>query len=347
MKKIEHIPTANDIIETHEAIAHMIHRTSVLTNESIDEIIGAKLFFKCENFQKIGAFKMRGGANAALRLSPEELAKGLTTHSSGNHAQAVARSAKLLNVPAYIVMPEDAPIIKQNATRGYGAEIIFCKANIESRTSTLKVVQEKTQATFIHPFDNYDVIAGQATAAKELIEDAGPFDIIMSPIGGGGLMSGTALSVKYFGDGAITYGAEPKEVDDAYRSVQMGSVQKNPTINTIADGLRTNLSEKTFEIIRDNVKEIFTVTEESIVEAMRLTWERMKIIIEPSCAVPLAAIMSNKEHFAGKKVGVILTGGNVDLAFQSISRGSSPSSYSRTSSNSIPFADSSRRAAVQ
>lgn len=314
MKKLDHIPTAADIEETHTAIAHMIHRTPVLTCESINQIVGADLYFKCENFQKIGAFKMRGASSAALRLSEAEKAKGLTTHSSGNHAQAVARSAKILGIPAYIVMPENAPVIKQNATRGYGAEIIHCGSTIEARESKLKEVLAKTDATFIHPFDDYNVIAGQATTAKELIEDAGPFDIVMAPVGGGGLMSGTALSVKYFGDGARVFGAEPKEVDDAYRSMQKGSIQKNPTINTIADGLRTNLGPKTFDIISNHVEQILTVSEEAIIDAMQLTWERMKIIIEPSCAVPLAAVMTNQEHFKGKKVGLILTGGNVDLA---------------------------------
>ena len=313
MKKLDHIPTAKDIQETHLAISKMIHRTPILTCESINQIVGAELHFKCENFQKVGAFKMRGASSAALRLTEAEKARGLTTHSSGNHAQAVALSAKLLGIPAYIVMPENAPIIKINATRGYGAEIIHCASTIEARESKLQEVIAAKNPTFIHPYNDYNVIAGQASAAKELIEDAGPFDIIMTPIGGGGLMSGTALSVKYFGNGAIAMGAEPQEVDDAFRSVQAGKIETNQTINTIADGLRTNLGPKTFEIIRNEVKEIFTVSEQAIIDAMRLTWERMKIIIEPSCAVPLAAVMCNKAVFSGKKVGLILTGGNVDL----------------------------------
>ena len=313
MKKLDHIPTATDIEETHTAIAHMIHRTPVLTSESINEIVGAQIYFKCENFQKIGAFKMRGASNAALRLSKEEQEKGLATHSSGNHAQAVARAAKLLGVPAYIVMPKDAPIIKKNATRGYGAEIIECAPTIEARQSTLNQVVERTGATFIHPFDDYNVICGQATAAKELIEDTPRLDYLIAPVGGGGLVCGTALSANYFSTDTIVIGAEPEAVNDAARSFKSGKMEKNETINTIADGLKTNLSEKTFDIITRHLEDILTVTEEEIVEAMRLTWERMKIIIEPSCAVPLAAVLKNKDRFSGKTLGLILTGGNVDL----------------------------------
>ena len=306
-------PSKEDILDTHEAIAPMIHRTPVLTCSSIDQISGAHLFFKCENFQKVGAFKMRGASSAALRLSSEQLQRGLATHSSGNHAQAVARSAQLLGVPAYIVMPENAPAIKQAATRGYGAQITFCENTLAARESTLAAVVEKTGATFIHPYNNYDVIAGQATAAKELIEEQAHLDILMAPIGGGGLMSGTALSTRYFAPHAKVYGAEPKEVDDAYRSFKAGALQYNRTINTIADGLRTNLGEKTFDIIQRELEDILLVSEDAIIEAMRLVWERMKIIIEPSCAVPLAAVLQNKPLFEGKKVGIILTGGNVDL----------------------------------
>ncbi len=313
MKKLTQIPSLEDIRETHKSIRPMIHRTPVLSCQSIDQKAGAKLFFKCENFQKIGAFKMRGASNAALRLTKEEQNKGLATHSSGNHAQAVARGAQLLGVPAYIVMPETAPKIKVAATRAYGAEIVFCPNTQEDRESTLKAVVARTGATFIHPYDNYDVITGQATAALELIEDAPDLDAIISPIGGGGLMSGTALSAHYLRPDAEIFGAEPELVDDAYRSFKAGKLQRNTRIDTIADGLRTNLSTKTFDIIRRHVNDIFTVEEADIVAAMRLVWERMKIIIEPSCAVPLAAILNHPERFAGKRVGVILTGGNVDL----------------------------------
>lgn len=313
MKKIDAIPTWEQIQETHEAIKSMIHRTPVLTNTGINALTGSELYFKCENFQKVGAFKMRGASNAALRLTREEQQKGLATHSSGNHAQAVALSAKTLGVPAYIVMPDTSPQIKKAATAGYGAEITECVNSLEARERTLQEVVARTGATFIHPYDNYNVIAGQATCAKELLEEVQDLDIIMSPVGGGGLMSGTALTARYMSPGITVYGGEPKIVDDAARSMAAGELQKNDRIDTIADGLRTNLSQKTYEIIKENVDKIFTVSEEAIVKAMRLTWERMKIIIEPSCAVPLAVVMSYPSYFEGKKVGLILTGGNVDL----------------------------------
>ena len=313
MNQLLHTPTAEDIRATHEAIRPMIHRTPVLTCRSIDDMAGARLFFKCENFQKVGAFKMRGASSAALRLSDKEKERGLATHSSGNHAQAVALSARLLGIPAYIVMPDTSPAIKKAATEGYGAEVILCENTLAARESTLEKVVERTGATFIHPYNDYNVIAGQATAAKELIEDTDPLDCIIAPIGGGGLMSGTALSTRYFSPGTLAYGSEPMAVDDACRSFKSGTLQVNTTIDTIADGLRTNLGEKTFDIIRRELEDIFTVSEEAIIAAMRLVWERMKIVIEPSCAVPLAAVLANPEVFEGKRVGVILTGGNVDL----------------------------------
>ena len=313
MNQLNANPTLSDINETHNAIAPYIHRTPVLTCQSLDEISGAQLFFKCENFQKIGAFKMRGAISAALRLSTAEKKNGLATHSSGNHAQAVALSAKLLGVPAYIVMPENAPKIKIAAVRGYGAEITFCAPTIEARASTLEEVVAQTGATFIHPFNNFDVIAGQATTAKELIEDTPGLDIVMAPIGGGGLMSGSALTTSYLLPNAQIIGAEPKEVDDAYQSFKTGKLVANTTIDTIADGLRTNLGEKTLNIILKYLHDIITVDEAGIIHAMRLIWERMKIIIEPSCAVPFAAVLNRPDLFKGKKIGIILTGGNVDL----------------------------------
>ena len=314
LSPLDHIPTIKDIQQTHEAIGPMIHRTPVLTCDSIDEIAGARLFFKCENFQKVGAFKMRGGASAALRLTPAEKERGIATHSSGNHAQAVARAARELGIPAYIVMPENAPSIKKAATRGYGAEIIECAPTLEARETTLDEVVERTGATFIHPYNDYNVIAGQATASLELLADMpGAPDVMMAPVGGGGLMSGTALTTRYLHPQTKLIGAEPKAVDDAYRSLKAGRLQENTTIDTIADGLRTNLGDRTFDILHTFLDDIFTVTEDQIVAAMRLTWERMKIIIEPSCAVPLAAVLANQDFFAGRQVGVILTGGNVDL----------------------------------
>ncbi|TXF91819.1 threonine/serine dehydratase [Neolewinella aurantiaca] len=308
-------PNQADLLLTHEAIQPFIHRTPVMTNASLDRMSGCKLLFKCENFQKIGAFKMRGAASAALRLSAAERERGLATHSSGNHAQAVAMAAKKLGVPAYIVMPHDAPKVKIAAVEGYGAQISYCVNTPKDRQEALDKVVEKTGAAFIHPFDDYGVIAGQATAAMELIEDTPGIvlDLILAPVGGGGLMAGTALASRYFSVQAEAWGAEPHNVDDAARSLVQGSVQINETNETVADGLRTNLGEKTFDIIYKRVPRILIVDEDEIVAAMRLIWERMKIIVEPSCAVPFAAVLRYPELFAGKNVGIILTGGNVDV----------------------------------
>lgn len=314
MKKLTKAPTIEEIRDTHKAIQAFIHRTPVMTSQSIDAIAGANIFFKCENFQRIGAFKMRGAASAALRLTEAEKQKGLATHSSGNHAQAVARSAQVLGIPAHIVMPSNAPSIKRAATAGYGANITLCEPTLQARESTLEQVVAETGATFIHPYNDYNVIAGQATAALELLEDTDSLDVIMAPVGGGGLMSGTALTTSAISPDTEIIGSEPGEVDDAYRSFHSGSLQHNETTNTIADGLRTSLGEKTLEIIRKHVSEILLVEEQEIIDAMRLVWERMKIIIEPSCAVPLAAVLKHQEKFAGKKVGIIITGGNVDLS---------------------------------
>ncbi len=313
MKKLTAAPDLEDIRATHRAIASMIHITPVMTCSGLDTLSGASLFFKCENFQKIGAFKMRGAASAALRLDPKEAARGLATHSSGNHAQAVARAAQWLGVPAHIVMPEGAPAIKKAATRSYGARIIFCANTIDAREKTLKSVIEATGAAFIHPYNNYDVVAGQATATLELLENVGELDVLLAPVGGGGLLSGTALCARAIQPEILIYGAEPARVDDASRSFRSGRVETNAHTDTIADGLRTTLGPITLALIREHVDDIITVTEEAIVQAMRLIWERMKIIVEPSCAVPLAAVLSQPAHFADKRVGIILSGGNVDL----------------------------------
>lgn len=313
MHQLHEVPTLSDIQSAHTAIKEYVHRTPILTSSAINDMVGASLFFKCENFQKIGAFKMRGAVCAGLALRKSELAKGLATHSSGNHAQAVALTAKLLETKAHIVMPSNSPKIKIEGTKGYGAEVTFSGTTIESRQETLDKVIEKTGATFIHPFDNYNVICGQATCSMEVHDEISDLDSIISPIGGGGLMSGTALTTHFLKPDCKVYGAEPSIVDDAFRSVESGTIQKNENINTIADGLRTNLSEKTFGIIQKHVDEIFLVEEAEIVNAMRIIWERMKIIIEPSCAVPLAAILKNKSKFQNQKIGLILTGGNVDL----------------------------------
>ncbi len=304
--------TRETIQQAHERIKSYIHHTPVLTSESLDDIAGCRLFFKCENFQKVGAFKARGAMNAALSLTEEQRKKGLATHSSGNHAQALARAAKILGVKSYIVMPRTAPEIKKRGVRGYGGEIFECEPTLQARESTLEEVIKKTGATEIHPFNNYEVIAGQATAAKELIEASSPLDFIIAPVGGGGLLSGTALAAKYFSPKTIVIAGEPAGSDDAYRSLQSGKIEQAQS-NTIADGLLTSLGDKTFPIILENVKEIITVTDEEIIAAMRLIWERLKIIIEPSCAVPFAAVLKDKPKFLGKRVGIILSGGNVDL----------------------------------
>jgi threonine dehydratase len=305
--------TRQTIEDAHERIKPYVHRTPIMTSEAIDEIAGCSIFFKCENFQKIGAFKARGAMNAALQLTPEQRAKGIATHSSGNHAQAIARAAKILGIPSYIVMPNTAPEIKKKGVRGYGGQIFECENNLNSREATLADVIAKTGASEIHPFNNYQVIAGQATAAKELIEDTPQLDFLLAPVGGGGLLSGTLLSAKYFSPSTKVIAGEPAGADDAFRSLQSGKIEPSQS-NTIADGLLTTLGDKTFPIIRDNVEKIITVTEDEIIAAMRLIWERMKIVCEPSCAVPLAAVLKEKDIFKGKKVGIILSGGNVDLS---------------------------------
>ncbi|OAV45210.1 threonine/serine dehydratase [Lewinella sp. 4G2] len=307
-------PNQADLLLTHEAIQPFIHRTPIMRCESLDEMAGCHLHFKCENFQKIGAFKMRGAASAALRFGPEEIKAGLATHSSGNHAQAVARAARTLGVPAYIVMPHDAPKVKIAAVQGYGAQISFCNNTPEERQAALNDVVAATGAAFIHPFNDFGVVAGQATAGIELIRDTKTtLDYILAPVGGGGLLAGTALAARYFSLQATVWGAEPENVDDAHRSLQTGRIEANVDNRTVADGLRTNLGERTFQIIQKRVPKILLVSEQEIIEATRLIWERMKIIIEPSCAVPFAAVLRYREAFANKHVGIILTGGNVDV----------------------------------
>jgi len=306
--------TKETIEKAAERIAPYIHSTPILTNNSINELFGLDLYFKCENFQKIGAFKIRGGMNASLQLTPEQLEKGVATHSSGNHAQALAFAAKMLGIKAYIVMPESSPQVKVNAVRGYGAEVTICASNQASRESTLQAIVDKTGATFIHPYDNDEVITGQATCVKEIIEAIPDIDIIVTPVGGGGLLSGTCLGAYYFKPGLKVYAGEPEGAADAVLSIQSGKVEKAPFINTIADGLMTTLSERTLDIIKAHVTDILLVSDEEIKDALRLVYERMKIIIEPSCAVPLAAVLKNRALFQGKKVGIILSGGNVDLS---------------------------------
>ena len=295
-------------------IAPYIHNTPIMTCKSINELYGLDLYFKCENFQKIGAFKIRGGMNASLQLTKEQLEKGVATHSSGNHAQALAFASKMLGIKAYIVMPDSSPQVKVNAVKGYGAKVTICASNQAARESTLQAIVDQTGATFIHPYDNDEVITGQATCVKEIIEAMPDVDIVVTPVGGGGLLSGTCLGAHYFKPGLKVYAGEPEGAADAVLSIQSGKVEKAPFVNTIADGLLTTLSERTLEIIQAHVTDILLVSEDEIKAALRLVYERMKIIIEPSCAVPLAAVLKNADLFKGKKVGIILTGGNVDLS---------------------------------
>ena len=302
-----------DLTDCHNRIKPFIHNTPVLTSSYINEITGAEVYFKCENFQKMGAFKMRGAANAILKLSDEQKSNGVVTHSSGNHAQAISLAAKKIGIKAYIVMPSNAPKIKKEAVKGYGGKLIECESNLEAREAAARDVMHSKNATFIHPSNNLDVILGQGTASKELIEQYGSFDHILVPIGGGGLIAGSALAAKYFGDNCTVIGTEPFEVDDAYRSLISGKIETNITTNTIADGLRTQLGDKNFPIILNEVKKIIRITEDEIIDSMKLIWQRLKIICEPSCSLPLAGIIKNKDEFKGKKIGVVITGGNIDL----------------------------------
>jgi threonine dehydratase len=307
------IPDLATIEAAAKRIAPYIHHTPVLTSIFLDDLTGARIYLKCENLQKVGAFKSRGACNAVFSLSDDEIKRGVCTHSSGNHAQALARAAKLRGAKAYIVMPETAPAVKVDAVKGYGGIITFCKPTLAAREETLRQVMDKTGAVEIHPYNDYRIIAGQATAAMELIQSVPHLDIIMAPVGGGGLLSGTALATLYLSPSTRVIAGEPKGADDAYRSLQARQIIPSVSPVTIADGLLTSLGTLTFPIIRDHVEQILTVSEETIVRAMKLVWERMKIIIEPSSAVPIAAVLENPGIFSGKKTGVILSGGNVNL----------------------------------
>lgn len=308
------VPTRETIEAAHQLVRPYIHHTSIVTSEFLNHLSGAELYFKPESLQKIGAFKARGGLNAVLSLSAEQLANGVVTHSSGNHAQAIAFSAQKVGAKCFIVMPENSPKVKIAAVEGYGATITFCKNTPEERQRVVDEIISQTNATFIHPFNNYEVIAGQATAAKELIEDAGvKLDAIIAPVGGGGLLSGTALAAKYFSPETKVYAGEPEGAADAVLSFRSNKIEKAPYVNTIADGLLTYLGDKTFPIIKSEVTDIFTVSDEEIIQAMRYLWERMKLVVEPSGAVSIAAVLKNRGVFEGKKVGIIISGGNVDL----------------------------------
>lgn len=307
------IPKLADIQAAHNRIKPFIHRTPVMSSRLLNDYFGCDLIFKCENFQKVGAFKFRGASNAVLSLTDKEKSKGVVTHSSGNHAAALALASKMNGVKAYIVMPENAPVVKKNAVAGYGAEITFCKPTLESREGTTRLIMEKTGATLIHPYDNFNVICGQGTAAMELLEQAADLEIVIVPIGGGGLMSGTSTCIKETDNSIKVIGAEPYNANDAFKSFYSGNIIPSVNPITVADGLLTSLSDLTFSVIRKNVDMILTAKEESIIECMLLVWERMKIIIEPSSATVLAIIKENPEPFRGKKIGLIISGGNVDF----------------------------------
>lgn len=314
---LDRIPTLEDIQGSAQRIASFIHRTPVLTCHSLNKLSGASLFFKCENFQKTGAFKMRGASNVATLLSNEARQKGLVTHSSGNHGQAVARAANLLKMPAYIIIPENVPTIKKEAIRSYGIDIISCESTANGRQPMLDKVAEMIDNTggyFISSFNDYGVIAGQATAAVEFLEEVENLEIMMTPLGGGSLLSGAALACHYLKPTVEVIGAEPKNADDGYRSFQSGKPAPLTGKFTIADGLRSPVGNKNFGIIKKYVDDIVTVSEDEIKHAMRLIWERMKIVVEPSCAVTLAVVLQQPARFKNKRVGLILTGGNVDLS---------------------------------
>lgn len=306
-------PNFSDIEEAAARIKPYANRTPVLTSRSLNEMVGGELYFKCENFQRAGAFKFRGACNAVFSLPDGDAQKGVATHSSGNHGQALALAARMRGIPAHIVMPENSPKIKIAAVKGYGASVTLCESNQKAREETLQKVVDQTGSTFIHPYDNERVIAGQGTAAIELLDEIPNLDFILAPVGGGGLMSGTSIAARHMKPGITIMGTEPEMANDAYLSLKLGERQFPDTTKTVADGLRTTLSERTFTIIRSHADGIVTVSEESIIRAMRLIWERMNIIIETSCAVPFAAILEKKVDISGKKAGIILTGGNVDL----------------------------------
>ena len=310
----EHAPTAEDIRAARVRIAPYAHVTPLLTSRTLDERTGRRVLLKCENLQRVGAFKFRGACNAVLSLSDEEARRGVVTHSSGNHAQALALAARLRGIPVRIVMPRTAPAVKVAAVKGYGAEITFCEPTLEARTAAADAIIAATGATLVHPYDDPRVIAGQATCALEILESGEKPDVLLCPVGGGGLLSGTALSARYFGGGIVrVVAAEPAGADDAYRSFTTRSFVPQTGPKTIADGLLTSLGKLTFPIILETVTDIVTVSEESIVQAMRLLWERCKLVVEPSGAVPLAALLEGKGAPEGSTVALILSGGNVDL----------------------------------
>ncbi|MDP1714046.1 MAG: pyridoxal-phosphate dependent enzyme [Anaerolineales bacterium] len=307
------IPTLHDIHQAAQRIRPYAHRTPVLTNESLNQLVGAQVFLKCENLQKAGAFKFRGACNAVYSLSDEEAARGVCTHSSGNHAQALALAARIRGIPAYLVIPNNAPSVKKNAVAGYGGQITFCEPTLEARESTLERISLATGASVVHPYNDERVIAGQGTAALELLEDYPDLDVIIVPVGGGGLLSGTSIAATETKKNIRVMAGEPEMADDAFRSMKAGEIIPSVNPKTIADGLLPSLGKLTFPIIQERVEQIVTVSEAGIIESMKFVWERAKIIIEPSAAVAVGVLWEKKVDLSGLKVGIILSGGNVDL----------------------------------
>lgn len=305
--------TLHDIRLAAKRIYPYIHRTPVLTNKSLNEKTGARVFLKCENLQKVGAFKFRGAANAVFSLSDEQAIRGVCTHSSGNHAQALALAAKTRGIPAYIVMPDNAPAVKKKAVAAYGGQITFCEPTLQARESTLERIRLETGANIVHPYNDERVIAGQGTAALELLEDLPDLDVILAPVGGGGLLSGTCIAATETKPGIRVIAGEPEKADDAFRSMAAGEIVPSVNPKTIADGLLTSLGILTFPLIQQHVEQIVTVSEQGIIDSMKFIWERAKIVIEPSAAVAVAVLWEGKIDLSGLKVGVILSGGNVDL----------------------------------
>ena len=306
-------PSYQDSLDAYTRITPHIHRTPILTSRFLNELVGGEMFFKCENFQKAGAFKVRGACNAVFGLSDAEAARGVCTHSSGNHALSLSYAAGRRGIPCHVVMPHSAPQAKKDAVRGYGGIITECEPSTTSREAVYAEVQAKTGGNFVHPYNDPRVIAGQATCSRELIEDVPNLDAVVAPIGGGGMISGTCLTLSNIAPEIKIYAAEPNQADDAARSFRAGHIIADDAPQTIADGLKVPLKDLTWHFVKSHVTDILTASEDEIVAAMKLTWERMKIVIEPSCAVPLAVILKNKHLFSGKRTGVIITGGNVDL----------------------------------
>ena len=305
--------TLKDIVAAHDRIAPFIHRTPVLTNKSLNELSGAELYFKCENFQKAGSFKIRGATNTVELLNQDELDRGIATTSSGNHGAALSMAVSRRNGKTKVVMPHNTPKIKVKNVERNGGEVIWCEPDQTSREEVLKDLVVKTGSTVVHPYNDERIVMGQGTAGKALIEDHPDLDAIVSPVSGGGLLSGTLLSAQGINPKIKVYGAEPLEADDTFLSLQKGKIVPNKTINTICDGLRAQIGTITFPIIQSYVEEVITLTEEEIIESMKMIWERMKIVVEPSCSITLAAVLKSRDRFAGKKVGLIISGGNVDL----------------------------------